>query len=73
MDRERYFQPDSCQINRKYYLKISENGSGPNYRQVRFISYRPHPAEVMVHDGTRSRVIHRVDLYQKAADEGEVE
>ena len=66
MGHSRYSQPESCRVGENYYGKIDQNGSGASYQPVRFLGYRPHPGEVLVHDGQRPRVIHRYYLYQKS-------
>lgn len=70
MGQEKYIQPDSCEINKRYYIKLNGKGSDPRYQEVRFLGYRPHPAEVLVHDGEKSRVIHRCILYMKESGDG---
>ena len=71
MGQERYFQPESCEIDKNYYIKTNGNGMGVVYQQVRFLSYRPHPAEVLIHDGDKIRVIHRSILFVKRSSNGE--
>ena len=70
MSQDHYTQPESCQIDGIYYLKISGINGKAEYKKVRFLSYRPHPAEVLVHDGHKPRVVHRRVLYTKNADQG---
>ena len=68
MGQARYIQPESCSIGKYYYLQTTSNGNLPDYKKVRFIGYRPHPAEVLVQDGNRIRVIHRRALFLKERD-----
>ena len=70
MEQDKYIQPDSCEMNRSYYVKTNGRGSGASYQKVRFLSYRPHPAEVLIHDGEKARVIHRCILYEKGSNNG---
>ncbi len=70
MNKDRYIQPGSCRTNGIYYLKIIDKGGKARYLEVKFLSYRPHPAEVVVHDGDHTRVIHRRFLYSKESDNG---
>jgi hypothetical protein len=65
MSQERFAQPVSCERNESYYLKVIGNGNEQNYIKVHFVSYRPHPAEVLIHDGFRIRMVHRALLYVK--------
>jgi hypothetical protein len=65
MGMDEYTQPQSCITGRRYFLKITHKETMATYQSVEFIGYRPHPAEVLVHDGIRARVIHRNDLFQK--------
>ena len=60
-----FIQPASCQADGMYYLRINQNGFGWAYQRVKFLAYRPHPAEVLVHDGHKARVVHRRFLYCK--------
>ena len=70
MNQDHYRQPKSCQADGIYYLKISGSNGKAEYKKVRFLSYRPHPAEVLVHDGQRPRVIHRRFLFIKVSGNG---
>ena len=68
MNQDHYSQPKSCRAGGIYYLKISGANGKAEYKKVQFLSYRPHPAEVLVHDGQRPRVVHRRVLYLKTSD-----
>lgn len=70
MEQDRYIQPKNCEKDKSYYIKISGNSVDGTYQEVRFLSYRPHPAEVLIHDGDRIRVIHRSFLYIKESGSG---
>ncbi len=65
MEKNGYYLPDSCLAGNEYYLGIKSNSEFPEYRKVIFLSYRPHPAEVMVRDGNRSRMVYRSDLFTR--------
>ena len=62
---ESYFQPDTCIPGKQYYIKITDQDSTIRFKSVKFINYCPHPAEVIVREGSRTKVIHRVYLLQK--------
>jgi len=62
---ESYFQPDTCIPGKQYYIKITDQDSTIRFKGVKFINYCPHPAEVIVREGSRTKVIHRVYLLQK--------
>ena len=68
MQPAKFVQPDSCETDKCYYYQLSRNGSEVIYRKVKFLSYCPHPAEVIIHDGKKPRVIHRCFLYEKVSD-----
>ena len=70
MGKLHYSQPESCQRGGVYYLKKSGTGGNVEFDEVRFLSYRPHPAEALVHDGRRPRVVHRRFLFCKASGNG---
>jgi len=63
MKRAGYMQPDSCEVGGDYFFKTNGKIAGAEYRKVKFLSYLPHPAEVLVHDGEKCRIIHRRFLY----------
>jgi hypothetical protein len=65
MHHENYFQPDTCIPGKLYYIKVKYNGSTTNYESVKFVGYCPHPAEVIVRNDGKIKVIHRVYLLQK--------
>lgn len=65
MQTENYFQPDTCIPGKVYFVKIENTDSTSNYLSVKFVSYCPHPAEVIIRDGDRTKVIHRIYLLQK--------
>ena len=70
MQKGDYIQPESCENDHYYYLLVKRNPGKTKYQQVRFLSYRPHPAEALVHDGRRPRVVHRRFLFCKASGNG---
>lgn len=65
MEGKVYFQPETCVPGELYYIKVKENGSRTKYHSVKFIGYCPHPAEVIVRNNGRTKVVHRIYLYQK--------
>lgn len=65
MHTENYFQPDTCIPGKEYYIKIKDPDMTSKYKSVRFIGYCPHPAEIIIRDGIRTKVIHRIYLLQK--------
>jgi len=68
MEKNGYCLPDSCLAGNEYYLRIKSNSEFSEYRKVLFLSYRPHPAEVMVREGNRSRMVYRSDLFTRLGD-----
>ncbi len=65
MKQSSYYQPDTCIPGKQYYIKTKGPGSATQYKGVKFISYRPHPAEVLIREDNITRVIHRIYLLQK--------
>jgi hypothetical protein len=65
MQYENYFQPDTLIQGKLYYVKTTDSDLPINFLPVKFVDYRPHPAEVLVWEGSRTKVIHRVNLLQK--------
>lgn len=60
-----YCQPETCVPGEQYYLLIKKSDLSAVFRKVKFIGYRPHPAEVLIEDRNIKKVIHRLNLYQK--------
>ena len=60
-----YFLPDTCIPGEQYYIKTKGLDSTTNVKSVIFVSYCPHPAEVIVRKDGKSIVIHRVFLLQE--------
>ena len=69
MEERGYFQPESCCRGKEYYIKANGKLDQISYTKVEFLKYRPHPAEVLVLDCGKPRVIHRINLYRKREDE----
>ncbi len=65
MNRYRYNQPETCVPGEQYYLLIKRPDLSKEFRKVKFIGYRPHPAEVLIEDRNIKKVIHRINLFQK--------
>lgn len=68
MKNNDYYLPDSCLAGCEYYLKIKSNSEVPEFKRVIFLGYRPHPAEVMIREGNRSRMVYRSDLFTRLGD-----
>jgi len=69
MHQDDYYQPESCIPKKIYYLRDRNSNSLNEYRRVRFVDYCPHPAEVLVRDGNKTIMIHRICLFQKNGKE----
>ena len=69
MQTENYFQPDSCIPGKVYFIKTKYSDSTSEYKSVRFVGYCPHPAEVIIREGSRNKVIHRIYLLEKNGKE----
>jgi len=68
METNGYYLSESCISGSEYYLKIKSNNGISNYKKVVFLSYRPHPGEVLVRDGNKSRMVYRSDLFARMGD-----
>ena len=68
MKNNGYYLPDSCREGNEYYLRIKLNSEIQEYKKVIFLGYRPHPAEVMIREGNRSRMVYRSDLFTRLGD-----
>jgi hypothetical protein len=69
MHQEGYYQPDSCIPGMTYYIKDNQSGALNRFKRVMFVDYCPHPAEVLVRDGSKTKTIHRIYLFQKNGKE----
>ena len=63
MEARNFYQPESCQLGGIYFIKEDSPDPNSNYTRVEFISYRPHPGEVVVKQGEMLKVVHRTFLY----------
>ncbi len=68
MKKNGYCLPGSCLAGSEYYLKIKSNSEVTVFKRVIFLSYRPHPGEVMIREGNRSRMVYRSDLFTRLGD-----
>jgi len=73
MELNGYYLSESCISGSEYYLKIKSNNGISNYKKVVFLSYRPHPGEVLVRDGNKSRMVYRSDLFTRKIGNGKRE
>ncbi len=63
MEKNGYYKPESCRSGTEYYLKIKSSNGFSKFERVVFLSYRPHPGEILIRDGNRSRMAYRSDLF----------
>jgi len=63
MEGKNYYQPESCRFGGEYFIKEDSPDADSAYTRVEFISYRPHPGEVVVKQGETLLVVHRTFLY----------
>jgi len=65
MYHENYFQPDTCIPGKEYYIKTIGLDAKIKVQSVVFVAYCPHPAEVIVRNDGKNKVIRRVYMLQK--------
>jgi hypothetical protein len=70
MNKNGYSRPDSCRVGEQYYLKNTAKNGIARYERVEFLGYRPHPGELVVRDKVKTRVIYRIDLFQRQGEDG---
>lgn len=68
MERNGYYLTESCKLGKEYYIKVKSDLEHAKFKKVKFLSYRPHPGEVMVRDGNRSRMVYRSNLFSRQDD-----
>jgi hypothetical protein len=69
MKKNGYYLPGSCRAGNEYFLRTKSNSEIPEFRRVIFLGYRPHPAEVIIREGNKSRMVYRSDLFTRLGDE----
>ncbi len=65
MEINGYYQPESCQKGRIYFIRDENNSTAAKYKMVEFIDYRPHPGELLIKENGVTRAIHRRLLYSR--------
>jgi hypothetical protein len=54
-----YYLPDSCIEGETYYVRDDYTAMVNSYQPVIFLSYRPHPGEVLIKENGEIRVMQR--------------
>ena len=65
MEMNGYYQPESCQEGRVYFVREENNSTVNKYKKVEFLDYRPHPGELLIKEDGVKKVIHRRLLYSR--------
>ena len=65
MNKNGFYRPESCRKEEKYYIEDDENSKDVEYKPVEFVSYRPHPGELLIRENGVARVIYRRQLYAR--------
>ena len=68
-----YYLPGSYNLGEDYFIKVNNNNGQAEFNVVVFVSYRPHPGEVIVRDENRTRMVYRSDLFSHSIDDDESE
>ena len=73
MENNGYCSPESYQVGEVYFIRDKSASTDDKYIPVKFLSYRPHPAELVIKEKGLARVIHRRLLFvRKRNDEDNV-
>ena len=62
------YLPRSYNLGENYFIKVKNDDGIAELNMVVFISYRPHPGEVLVRDGNKTRMVYRSELFSRSAD-----
>ncbi|MCJ7718039.1 MAG: hypothetical protein MUO54_16170 [Anaerolineales bacterium] len=65
MNKNGYYRPESCQVGNEYFIREENNSTNEMYKLVVFVSYRPHPGELLIKEDGVTSVIYRRQLYAR--------
>ena len=65
MNNNGFYRPESCRVGEEYYIGKEDNSNNVEYKPVQFVSYRPHPGELLIREDGISTVIYRRQLYAR--------
>ena len=65
MNKNGFYRPERCRKEEEYYIEDDENSKDVEYKTVEFVSYRPHPGELVIREDGVARVIYRRQLYAR--------
>lgn len=65
MEVNGYYQPESCQKGRVYFVRKENSSTVNKYKKVEYLDYRPHPGELLIKEDGITKVIHRRTLYSR--------
>jgi hypothetical protein len=60
-----FYRPERCRVGEEYYIVEKRNSPNVEYKPVEFVSYRPHPGELLIREDGVARVIYRRQLYAR--------
>ena len=69
MENNGYYLPESCTEGEIYYIRGESALAINTYRPVFFLSYRPHPGELLIKENGVKRVIQRRILLAKKGND----
>jgi hypothetical protein len=65
MNKNGFYRPERCQTGEEYFIMKEKNSTKVEYKHVEFVSYRPHPGELVIREDGVARVIYRRQLYAR--------
>jgi len=65
MNNNGFYRPERCQEGEEYFILEEDNLPKVEYKIVEFVSYRPHPGELVIKEDGVARVIYRRQLYAR--------
>ena len=69
MNESGYYQPENCRLGEIYFIQEKKNSTEKSFKEVEFLSYRPHPGELVIKEDGVARIIHRRLLFSRVAND----
>ena len=65
MNKNGFYRPESCREGEEHFIMKEKDSTKVEYKHVEFVSYRPHPGELVTREDGVARVIYRRQLYAR--------
>ena len=68
MNANRYQRPEKYRTGELYFIQEKKSSVECSFMEVEFLSYRPHPGELVIKENGVARVIHRRLLFSRVSN-----